>query len=214
MHKAKKSPLRRRLVRWGIILILVISLPRIIITLTMNPYISSVEQVFPTQYGIVLAAETTPHGLPSAVLKDRIQRGVELYFAGKVQKLVMSGYLPEPSIMRDYAISLGVPEAVIVLDTGGVRTYATCYIAATQLEISEAIIITQYYHLPRALILCRAMGIDATGVAAVHGRYWRGSWLAWNIRETLATILAFQEIYFSPPDTTEYVTLYQEGNQP
>jgi hypothetical protein len=58
------------------------------------------------------------------------------------------------------------------------------------------------------------MGIDATGVAAVHGRYWRGSWLAWNIRETLATILAFQEIYFSPPDTTEYVTLYQEGNQP
>ena len=193
---------------------MVISLPRIITTLTMNPYISSVEQVAPTKYGIVLAAETTPQGLPSAVLKDRIQRGVELYFAGKVQYLVMSGYAPEPSIMREYASSLGVPEEVIVLDNGGIRTYATCYIAATQLEVSEAILITQNYHLPRAMALCRSMGINTAGVAAVHGRYWRGSWLVWNIRETLATILAYQEIYLNPPETTEYITLYQEGNQP
>ena len=214
MQKAEKSPLRRRLIRWGIILLLIISLPRIITTLSMNPNISTVEQVSPTQYGIVLAAETTPQGLPSAVLKDRIQRGVELYFAGKVQKLVMSGRAPEPSIMREYAISLGVPEQVILLDNGGIRTYATCYIAATQLEIHEAILITQNYHLPRALTLCRAMGIDASGVAAFHGHYWRGSWLVWNIRETLATILALQEIYLSPPDTTEYLTLYQEGNYP
>lgn len=214
MHKEEKKPLRRRLFRWGIALVLIISLPRIITTVSMNPKITSVEQASPTQFGIILAAETTPQGLPTAVLKDRLQRGVELYFAGKVQKLVMSGRAPEPAIMQEYAVSLGVPEEDIVLDTGGVRTYATCYIAATQLEIREAILITQYYHLPRALTLCLAMGIDATGVAALHGRYWHGSWLAWNIRETLATVLAFQEIYLSPPDTADYVTLYQEGNQP
>jgi vancomycin permeability regulator SanA len=211
MQKAEKRLLPRKLVRWGIALALVISLPRMITTLSTKPHIKTVEQVPQTQYGVVLAAETTPQGLPSAVLKDRIQRGVELYFAGKVSTLVMSGRSPEPAIMRDYAISLGVPEADIVLDNGGIRTYATCYNAATQLELSKAIFITQPFHLPRTIFLCRALGIDATGVAADHGSYWRGAWLVWNIRETLATLLAFQQLYISPPDTSEYITLYQEG---
>lgn len=186
-------------------------LPRLVTTLTTIPYINSIDQVSPTRYGVILAAETTPQGRPSAVLKDRIQRGVDLYLADKVSQLVMSGRAPEPAIMRDYAVSLGVSEEDILLDNGGIRTYATCYIAANQLEIEEAILITQPYHLPRTLYLCRTLGIDATGVAAFHGSYWRGSWLVWNIRETLATILAFQELYLNPPDTTEYIKLFQEG---
>ena len=211
MQKAEKIPLRSKMVRWGIAIVLIIIFPRLITTISTRSSIKSVEQVLPTQYGVVLAAETTPQGFPSAVLKDRIQRGVELYFAGKVSTLVMSGRAPEPAIMQEYAIALGVPEEDIMLDNGGVRTYATCYIATTQLELKEAIFITQPFHLPRTLYLCRALGMEATGVAAHHGRYWRGSWLAWNLRETLATILAFQEIYLSPPDTTEYITQFQEG---
>lgn len=211
MPKAEKKPLHRRLLGWGTALLLLLVLPRLVTTITSVPHIRSIEQVPATQYGIVLAAETTPQGRPSAVLKDRIQRGVDLYLAGKVNQLVMSGRAPEPAIMREYAVSLGVSEADILLDNGGIRTYATCYNAANQLEIQEAIFITQAFHLPRTLYLCRALGIDATGVAAFHGRYWRGSWLVWNIRETLATILAFQELYLDPPDTTEYINLYQEG---
>ena len=69
-------------------------------------------------------------------------------------------------------------------------------------------------HLPRTLFLCRSLGIEATGVAAHHGMYWFGSSIAWNIRETMATVLAFIEIYISPPDTGEYADLYQEGTQP
>jgi SanA protein len=196
---------------WGIALILLLISPRLVTTFTQNPHIKSIDQVSPTRYGVILAAETTPQGRPSAVLKDRIQRGVDLYLAGKVSQLVMSGRAPEPAIMRDYAVSLGVSQEDIVLDNGGIRTYATCYIAANQLDIKEAIFITQPYHLPRTLYLCQALGIDATGVAALHGRYWRGSWLVWNIRETLATILAFQELYLNPPDTTQYISLFQEG---
>jgi len=211
MPKADKRPLLRRLLGWGTVLVMLLILPRLVTTLTTIPYINSIDQVSPTRYGVILAAETTPQGRPSAVLKDRIQRGVDLYLADKVSQLVMSGRDPEPAIMRDYAVSLGVSEEDILLDNGGIRTYATCYIAANQLEIEEAILITQPYHLPRTLYLCRTLGIDATGVAAFHGRYWRGSWLVWNIRETLATILAFQELYLNPPDTTEYVNLFQEG---
>jgi len=211
MPKADKRPLLRRLLGWGTVLVMLLILPRLVTTLTTIPYINSIDQVSPTRYGVILAAETTPQGRPSAVLKDRIQRGVDLYLADKVSQLVMSGRDPEPAIMRDYAVSLGVSEEDILLDNGGIRTYATCYIAANQLEIEEAILITQPYHLPRTLYLCRTLGIDATGVAAFHGRYWRGSWLVWNIRETLATILAFQELYINPPDTTEYIKLFQEG---
>jgi len=211
MPKSNKRPWRIKLLRWGILLSLIVLSPRIITTVAAIPHTKSPDEVAFTHYGIVLAAETTPQGRPSAVLRDRIQRGVDLYLSGKISTLVMSGQAPEPAIMRDYAVSLGVPEDDILLDNGGLRTYATCYNAATQLGLKEAIFITQPFHLPRTVFLCRALGIDATGVAAHHGRYWRGSGLAWNIRETLATILAFQELFISPPDTSEYTNLYQEG---
>jgi vancomycin permeability regulator SanA len=200
----------QKLLRGGLILTFLLILPRIITTLTTIPHAYSLDEVPEMKIVVVLAAETE-HGRPSAVLRDRIQRGVDLYQAGKVEKIVMSGRDPEPEIMLDYAVSLGVPAEDILHDDGGVRTYATCHNAATQLDLDEAIFVTQPFHLPRTLFLCRAMGIDAAGVAAHHGRYWRGSWVAWNIRETLATILAFSDLYVSPPDVNEYTTLYQEG---
>jgi vancomycin permeability regulator SanA len=202
-----------RLIRWIVILMVLAVIPRVITTLAAIPDTTTLEEANHTQFGVVLAAETI-NGRPSAVLRDRIERGVELYQAGVVDQLIMSGRAPEPKIMRTYAVSKGVPKEDILLDDGGIRTYATCYNSSTQLNLDEAIFITQTYHLPRTLFLCRAMGIEALGVAAYHGKYWRGSTIVWNIRETLATVLAFKEIYVSPPDTTEYTTLYQEGIQP
>lgn len=201
----------RKLLLWGLLLLLLVAAPRIITSIKADPYTTSVDSAPRTDTAIVLAAEILPNGTPAAVLRDRIKRGVDLYFAGKVNSLVMSGKAPEPAIMREYAVSLGVPEADIRLDDGGVRTYATCYNAVSQLELDEAIVVTQPYHLPRTIFLCREMGLEATGVAAHHGRYWRGSWLIWNIRETLATVLAFKEIYLQAPDTAEYTKLYQQG---
>lgn len=210
MQNKASRPWGRKLLFWAAILAFLFVLPRIITTLSAIPHTYTVDEVSGMDYVIVLAAETE-HGRPSAVLRDRIQRGADIYQAGKAGQIVMSGRTPEPEIMLDYAVSLGVPAEDIVLDNGGVRTYATCHNAATQLDLDEAIFVTQPFHLPRTLFLCRAMGIEAAGVAAHHGRYWRGSWVAWNIRETLATILAFSDLYLSPPDVNEYTTLYQEG---
>lgn len=199
-----------KLLLWGSLLLLLIATPRIVTTIRAVPYILNLTESPKTEIGIVLAAETE-YDRPSAVLRDRIEGGVNLYFADKVDTLVMSGQAPEPAIMREYAVTLGVPESDILLDDGGVRTYATCYNAVTQLELEEAIVVTQPYHLPRTIFLCQSLGLEVTGFPAYHGRYWRGSWVIWNIRETLATVLAFKEIYLKPPDTAEYTERYQQG---
>ena len=209
----KRKPILSFIYRGIVILAVLAVIPRIITTTIARGYTTTIEEADHTPFGIVLAAETV-NGKPSAILRDRLDRGVELYQAGVVDQLVMSGRNPEPGIMRDYAIEHGVPEEDILLDDGGIRTYATCYNAHTQMGLDEAIFVTQPYHLPRTLFLCRSLGIDATGVAAHHGVYWFGSSVVWNIRETMATVLAFIEIYISPPNSSEYATLYQEGIQP
>ena len=93
----------------------------------------------------------------------------QLYFSGKVEKLLMSGDnrfvdYNEPEAMRQYARSLGVPEEAIVLDYAGRRTYDTCYRARDIFGVQSAILVTQNFHLPRALFTCNALGIRATGV--------------------------------------------------
>jgi SanA protein len=209
----KRKSWLTKLIRCGLALTFLIALPRIITTIAAIPHTTELDKAPQAQAAVVLAAETV-NGRPSAILRHRVERGVDLYKAGNVEQIVMSGRDPEPAIMREYAVSLGVPEEDILLDDGGIRTYATCYNTLTQLELDEAIFVTQPYHLPRTLFLCRALGIDASGVPAYHGRYWRGSWIVWNIRETLATVLAFVEVYIDPPDTSEYAELYQQGVTP
>ncbi len=101
--------------------------------------------------------------LPPRYLQDRVQTAANLYFAGKVEKLLMSGDnrfvdYNEPAVMRKVALSLGVPEEAIVLDYAGRRTYDTCYRAKAIFGVTEAILVTQAFHLPRAIYLCNRLG--------------------------------------------------------
>jgi SanA protein len=110
----------------------VLILPRLITALFAIPRSYSAQATPTTPVAIVFGAGLWRDGTPTTVLRDRIATASELYFAGKVQKILMSGdnrYLDynEPGAMRDYALSLGVPEEVIVLDYAGRRTYDTCY---------------------------------------------------------------------------------------
>ncbi len=153
---------------------------------------------------IVFGAGLTRSGNASVVLRDRIQTAANLYFAGKVKKLLMTGdnstvEYNEPAAMRAYALSLGIPTDDIVLDYAGRRTYDSCYRARVIFGVQEAILITQDFHLPRALYLCNALGIDGVGVAAANVRYRRMSLLFWNARELAATITALVDVHITRP---------------
>lgn len=154
---------------------------------------------------IVFGAGLTRSGNASAVLRDRIRAAADLYFAGKVKKLLMSGdnseiYYDEPSAMKEYALSLGIPETDIVLDFAGRRTYDTCYRARAIFGVTEAILVTQTYHLPRALLTCNLLGVNATGVPAYESRYWHGAMEYWTLREYPATAAALWDLLFVRPE--------------
>jgi len=164
----------------------------------------SQEDVPQKPVAIVFGAGLTPTGGPSAVMRDRVRTASELYFDGKVQKLLMSGdnstiYYNEPAAMRSYAISLGVPEEDIVLDYAGRRTYDTCYRARAIFGLEQAILVTQDFHMPRALYLCNALGVDSVGVQADNYSFRRVSLTYWRLRELGASLNAVLDILILRP---------------
>ncbi len=153
---------------------------------------------------IVFGAGLRRDGTPTPILRDRVETAASLYFSGKVEKLLMSGDNSvfnhnEPESMRQYAMSLGVPENAIAMDHAGSRTYDTCYRAKAIFGMKSALLVTQKFHLPRALFICNALGLDAYGVEANNRNYWRGSLFIWNFREQLATVGAFLDVYVNSP---------------
>ena len=163
------------------------------------------EQAPEAPAAIVLGAGLNRDGSPGVVLRDRVRTAVELYFDGRVEKLLMSGdnsteNYDEPGAMRDFALSLGVPEEDIVLDFAGRRTYDSCYRAQAIFGLDRAIVITQAFHLPRALFLCNAFQIDADGVPADDANYRLRYYTFWWVREILASINAFWDVYVTQPE--------------
>ena len=151
---------------------------------------------------VVFGAGYWPDGTPSDVMKDRVEAAVELYRSGRVGKVLFSGdnrfvNYNEPATMREYALSLGLPDEVIVLDYAGRRTYDTCYRARDIFQVHDVVLVTQRYHLPRALYTCEELGLNAVGLAADRRPYVyiRQYWL----REVPALWVAWWELWISHP---------------
>jgi SanA protein len=183
-------------------LILVIS--RQTIRLYSRSKIFSSDDIPARAVAIVFGAGLKRDGTATAVLQDRVQAAANLYFAGKVKKLLMSGDnrfvdYNEPAVMGALALSLGVPQEAIVLDYAGRRTYDTCYRAKAIFGVTEAVLVTQAFHLPRALYLCNHLGIDSIGVNADLRIYRKSSLLVWNARELLATFAALWDVNIGHP---------------
>ena len=147
--------------------------------------------------GLIRSGEATP------ILKDRVETAAQLYFTGKAEKLLMSGdnrflNYNEPEAMRQYALALGVPDTDIVLDYAGRRTYDTCYRAKAIFGVANATLVTQKFHLPRAIFLCNMLGVDGIGIAADNRAYQKRSLLYWNLRELPATVTAFADLVTHP----------------
>lgn len=184
--------------------VVIVGLPRLITEIFAFPRIHTVEDSPSAQVGIVFGAGLNRDGTPTPVLKHRVIAAAELYHAGKIQKILMSGDNTsfdhnEPAAMLEYAVSLGIPREDIVLDYAGRRTYDTCYRAKHIFGIQEALLITQRFHLPRALFTCNMLGLASQGVNANLTRYRSISRLVWNIREVPATLVAFWETIVTKP---------------
>jgi SanA protein len=178
--------------------------PRILTFLYSLPRLYGTEETPFHRVTIVFGAGLQRDGSPAAVLRDRVSTAVKLYQAGKTEKLLMSGdnrsiFYNEPKAMHDYAVKLGIPSEDIVLDYAGHRTYDTCYRARDIFGLEEAILVTQGFHLPRALYTCDTLGVKAVGVRADMRTYSRGPYLYWNFRELLATMNAVWELHFARP---------------
>jgi SanA protein len=167
-----------------------------------KPRIYALEGVPPRRVAIVFGAGITTDGRPMPALADRVWTAAELYKAGKVQKLLMSGdnrYVEynEPEAMRQYAIEQGVPDEDIVLDYAGRRTYDTCYRAGYIFGVQEAVLVTQWFHLDRSLYICDKLGLDAVGVAADRRDYFSARY--WWLRELAAVTRAWLDLNILHP---------------
>ena len=184
--------------------LLVFFLPRIITSIYAAFKVYPLENVPADRIAIVFGAGLRRDGSPTAVLRDRVETAARLYHDGKIEKLLMSGdnrfeNYNEPAAMRQHALSLGIPSEAIVLDYAGRRTYDTCYRARHIFGVKSAILVTQKFHLSRALFTCNALGVKAVGVEAENYYYLKRSRLYWNVREQFATITAFWDVYFKKP---------------
>ena len=179
-------------------------MPRFIMGLYAAPRIFTLEEVPATRVAIVFGAGLLRDGSAGPVLSDRMQTAVNLYQSGKVDKLLVSGdnrfvEYNEPEAMRQYALERGVPGEDIVLDYAGRRTYDTCYRAKYIFQVDEAILITQEFHMPRALTLCNWFGVDSNGVEANNRYFLKRSRIWWNFRETFAVFQAAWDLMVTKP---------------
>lgn len=167
-------------------------------------FIFAPEELSSGRVAIVFGARVYPDGRLSAMLRDRVETAVQLYHAGKVQKLLVSGDnrfadYDEPGRMMAYAIERGVPAADIQPDYAGRRTYDTCYRARAIFQLERAVLVTQEFHLPRALFTCRSLGLNAVGVPADLQPYHRRS-VAWSTaREIPASLVALLDVIRRQP---------------
>lgn len=137
----------------------------------------------------------------SLVLRDRVDCAISLYNAGKAERLLFSGDhgqtdYDEVNAMMDYAIKKGVPKEDIFLDHAGFSTYESMYRARDVFRVKSCIIVTQNFHVSRAVYIARALGLDATGVNSDPRVYSNATRDA--IRESLARVKDFFSVIFLP----------------
>ena len=156
-----------------------------------RPYILSAEEApaWGADCILVLGAGVRENGRPSDMLAERLDASVALYFAGAAPKLLMSGDhgrvgYDEVNVMKDHAIAAGVPSEDVFMDHAGFSTYESLYRARDVFQARRVLIVTQEYHLYRALYIARALGLEARGVASDTRSYY--GQLYRELREVLA----------------------------
>lgn len=153
---------------------------------------------------IILGCQVKDDGSLSHMLRDRLMRGLEVYETGAAPKLLMSGDhgredYDEVGAMKNYATENGVPSENVFMDHAGFSTYETMYRAKEIFKAEKVIIVTQEYHLYRALYIAEQLGMEAYGVSADLNRYAGQSMR--DFREVLARCKDWAMCIFKPEPT-------------
>lgn len=211
----------KKVLKYGIIVIVVIA----IIVLGINLYVrlSTKKQIIkeneysnlPDVDCIIILGAGIWGDKPSPMLEDRLQEGINLYQNGVSDKIIMSGdhgrkEYDEVNIMKNYAIEKGIPSENIFMDHAGFSTYESIYRAKDIFQAKKVVIVTQKYHLYRALYIANRLGLEAYGVGA-DPRQYVGAFNR-EVREILARDKDFIKCIFKPEPTYLGDTIPVSGN--
>lgn len=186
--------------------VLAVFIPNAVVLLTTRSAIVTPETAadFGADCVLVLGAGVREDGSPSRMLRERIETGVSLYRSGAAPKLLMSGDhgtkgYDEVNCMKSEALARDVPVEDVFLDHAGFSTYESVYRAKAIFRAKKTVIVTQAYHLPRALYVARVLGLEAVGVACDTQRYY-GQFYR-DVRELLARDKDFLKVLLRLPPT-------------
>ena len=202
---AKLFPRLRAMLLW--LIIVTVAIPIIatgyINLATIGDRYRALAQIPHEDVAIVFGAGLSADGTPSPMLADRVASAVELYQSGRIHKLLMTGdnstiSYNEVVAMKRFAHDLGVPTQDITLDYAGFSTYESCYRAHQVFDVHRAVVITQNYHLPRAVYTCRQLGIEAVGLGTADREiYGLRGMIPYLLREMLANVKALSDTYLT-----------------
>lgn len=189
--------MRRRTWLWALLggLAVGVFAPTLTIELAARRRVVPLSEAPTVPWAIVFGAGLAPGGEPSPILAERLEVARELWRSGRAGRLLLTGntdpYHDEIRAMRRYLVKSGLPESAVSSDLEGTSTFDSCWRARSVFGVQRAILVTQDFHLPRALYLARAAGMDVVGVRAGGPGHWSAPWL-W--RELLARPLAVLDV--------------------
>lgn len=196
-----KSILRRRIILAFFVMVVLVLVALVGINLWIyhrgNQLIVDVESARPAQAALVLGAYVFPDGGVSGILRDRLETALELYRSKKVQKILVSGDhgaedYDEVNAMRRFLERRGVPPGDIFMDHAGFDTYDSLFRARDVFQAHSVVVVTQDFHLPRAMYIASCLKLQAEGVRSDLSRYPSENYL--RFRETGARIKAFADL--------------------
>jgi SanA protein len=187
----------------AVAMVLLVALANVYVLTQGADSTSKVADVPRTEVAIVPGALVKPDGEMSAMLADRVKQAAALWQAGKVEKILVSGdhgtwKYDEPDTMRKALVRDGVEPEDVFEDHAGFDTWATMVRARSIFGVNEAVVITQGFHMPRALYLADAAGIDATGLTS-DLRNWGYQGRKSAVREVLSRVKAVADVTFDTP---------------
>jgi vancomycin permeability regulator SanA len=195
---------QRRAVQLVAALAVLALLPPTWLYLTTGGWLRTVADAPAEPVAVVFGAGLNPDGTPSPYLAGRLNTALELYRLGKVKAFLVTGdndrvSYDEPDAMRTYLLQHGVPSDRVVRDYAGFHTWDSCARARRIFGVRSALLVSQEFHIRRAVALCRSAGIDAHGVGDQEAH--NATWYYGGVRELPAAAEALFDVVFQPAPT-------------